>query len=687
MKRALVLLLLVLMASVVTAESRVVLTIGHAGAVRDAVAHPSDQLAFSVGDDGRLLVWDLERRALLHRYQISHRPVVRVVHHPNRNEVALVVSEGVDRSSIRVVDWETGEELFHRNLDSVPVYLSYSPAGSYLMFALPTFQSLFFLAADRGSARSYLDDGFGIVGFLQMGSTERNIMTYVPSRGEFIYWNLQSGEELQRVRTQGRLTNMTLVDPDNRRALAAAGVNELVIVDNLTGEIRAHYPVSPIHDIRYDEANNRIMVLTDQAGRRAVLSFTYENGRLRRDFYRPADLSPTAQFVVPLPETSNAVMAGDDSGVVDLFSDSTGRRTELGPRPTIPVLDAAFTEGRLHLSLGDRILTLVSDAIQSSARTIRVSSVRQSTTLLPGIDRAQLERVGERVLIWGATEPAGSIHSLVPPSTTANIYYTDERENPILDVRSTVGGPVVIHRNGRIIQLSASLPVERFRYVAPGAQTATWDPEIGIVIAKTRSSSFDSSLIRVDQLTRETVPIRNEAFLSTGVVLGERSTLYAIGLFGSQASPTTKLVRYGGSSFEQDTVIAEFVGEDPTARVVWDDRTTSLFTTIGYGGLQQIHGRTLSPLESTGQIAREIVLGGLYVAAVNADGSVTLWNRNTGELLFDIYVFEDDEWLAMNVRGAFLAGNSAVEEYLDFIPAHRTRLDLDDFRIELPYRE
>ncbi|MCK4513696.1 MAG: hypothetical protein KAU31_00485, partial [Spirochaetaceae bacterium] len=441
-----------------------------------------------VGDDGRLLVWDLERRALLHRYQISHRPVVRVVHHPNRNEVALVVSEGVDRSSIRVVDWETGEELFHRDLDSVPVYLSYSPAGSYLMFALPTFQSLFFLAADRGSARSYLDDGFGIVSFLQMGSTERNIMTYVSSRGEFIYWNLQSGEELQRVQTQRRLTNMTLVDPVNRRALAAAGDNELVIVDNLTGEIRAHYPVSPIHDIRYDEANNRIMVLTDQANRRAVLSFTYRNGRLRRDFYRPADLSPTAQFVVPLPTASNAVMAGDTTGTVDLFSDSTGRRTELGPRPTIPVLDAAFTEGRLHLSLGDHILTLVSDAIESNARTIRVSSVRQSATLLPGTDRAQLERVGERVLIWGTTEPAGTIYSLIPPSTTASTYYTDERENPILDIRSTVGGPVVVHRDGRIIQLSASLPVERFRYVALGAQAATWDPEIGIVIAKTRSS-------------------------------------------------------------------------------------------------------------------------------------------------------------------------------------------------------
>ena len=687
MKRALILLLLALTASLATAESRVVLTIGHAGAVRDAVGHPSDQIAFSVGNDGRLLVWDLELQALRHRYQITYRPIIRVVHHPIRNEVALVVSEGVDRSSIRVIDWETGEELFRRDLDNVPVYLSYSPAGTYLMFALPTFQSLFFLAADSGSARSYLDDGFGIVSFVQMGSTERNIVTYVPTRGEFIYWNLQSGDELQRVRTQARLTNMTLVDPVNRRALAAAGENELVIVDNLTGEIRASYPISPIHGIRYDEINNRIMVLTDQVGRRAVLSFTYQNGRLRRDFYGPTNLSPTAQFVVPLSNASNAVMAGDDDGVVEVFSDRTGRRTELGPKPTVPILDAAFTEGRLHLSLDDHILTLVSDAFQSNVSTVRISSIRQSTTRLPDTNKLRLERVGERILIWGGSEPAGTIHSLTPPSTTASAFYIDERENPILDVRSTEGGPVVIHRDGRIIQLSASLPVERFRYATLGSQAATWDPEIGMVIAKTRSSSFDSSLIRVDQLTRETVPIRSEAFLSTEVALGDRSTLYAIGLFGSPASPTTRLVRYGGNRFEQDTVLAEFVGDDPAARAVWDDRTNSLFTTIGYAGLQRIEGRTSSPLDLTGQIAREIVLGGLYVAAVNADGSLTLWNRNTGELLFDIYVFENDGWVAMNVLGAFLVSSPELEKYLDFIPVRRTRLDLDDFRIELPYRE
>jgi len=203
-----------------------------------------------------------------------------------------------------------------------------------------------------------------------------------------------------------------------------------------------------------------------------------------------------------------------------------------------------------------------------------------------------------------------------------------------------------------------------------------------------RQSPFlDSSLIRVDQLTGETVRISSSAFLSTAVALGDRSTLYAIGLFGNPASPTTQLVRYGGESFAQRSTLVEFAGEDSTADVVWDDQSGKLLTTIGYEGLQRIDGRTSSRLGSPGQIAREIAIGGLFIAAVNADGSVSVWNRATGELLFDLYVFDDSGWIAITKDGAFLASNSRLERYLDFIPDGRRRLDLNDFRVELPYTE
>ena len=677
--------MLLLVSSLLGAQSRVVLSVAHDGTVHDAAAHPSQPYAFTVGDDGRLLVWDLEREALLYRYQVSHRPITRVIHHPDRNEVALLVNEGVSRSSIRVVNWETGEQLYRRDLGSVPVYLAYSPAGTYLLLTMPTFRSLFLLSAGTGSARSYLDDGFGIVNFVQMGSSERTIMTYVPARGEFIYWNLQDGAEQGRITGPPRLSHLTLVDPRNRRAIAAAHGDELVIVDNVDGGVRASYPLSPIVDIRYDARNERILVLTEQVGRRSVLAFTYENGRLRRAFFRPQNMSESAQFVAPMGGARNALLAGDDTGQVELFAATSGRRTVIGPPAFSAVTDVAFTEGRLHLSLGDRILTLVSDGFDSSARFIGISSVRQTMTSLP-LTGAQMERDGERILIWGTSEEPGTIFELVPPSTQPGRFYLDEDQNPIRTVRSTDGGPLVIYRDGRVIQLASNLQVERFRYMAVGAQAAVWDPQLGIVAAKTRSGAIDPAIIRVDPLTQETVPVVTNAFLATDVALGSRSTVYALGLFGSPEFPESRLLRISGDELDQIRQLDEFAGEDATARVLWDRRTNAVLTTLGYEGVKRISGRTLEIFQSTGQIPREMAVQGLLVASANRDGSVTLCNRESGEHQFDIYVRGSD-WIALNRRGVFLSSSPALEQYLDFIPERRTRLTLEDFRMELPYRE
>lgn len=687
MKRLFVLFILIFAAASGFTQSRVSLSLGHAGSVQSIAAHPTRPLAFTTGNDGRLIVWDLELRALRHRYQISHNPVTHAVHHPERDEVALVVSDHVDRASIRVIEWETGDELFRYELESTPLDLVYSPQGTYLIALLPNFRSLLFLSADTGAPRAYLDDGFGIVNFVQMGSSERNIMTYVPSRGEFIYWSLQSGEELQKVRTTERLRHLTLVDPENRRALAGATENEMVVVDNLTGQTRATYPIRPIHDIQYDEENGRISVLTEQFGRRIVLSFTYSNGRLRRDFYQPSGLDPETTTLRPLTPGSRYFMAGDERGEVDVFDARSGRNTKLGPRPVVPILDVAFTDGRLHMSLGDRILSLVSDGLQSGSPRLQISSIRATVASLPGVSDARLEQFDNGVFVWGETTPSGSVFLLSPPSTNAQPYYEDEEQNPVLEVRQSARGPIVIHRDGRIIQLSSEFAVERFQYVARGAQAASWKAEFGLVVAKTRSSNFDSSVIRVDEITRETVPIRSGAFLSTDVAFGDGPTLYAIGLFGSTNAPKTRLLRFSGERFESQSQLAEYDGEDPEASVMWDDQTKSLYTTLGYDGLKRFEGRREVSMDSSGQIAREVAAGGFLVAAVNMDGSVSLWNRETGEFLVDLYVLEGDQWIALTQRGAFYSSSATTERYLDFIPGERTGLSLDDFRISLPYRE
>lgn len=691
----LLLLLLLFAAASLQGQSRVTVNLGHTGMVTDLIAHPTLPLVFSAGEDGRVQIWNTELGGLQQTIQVSNHPITRIVHHPTRNEIAAVVNSGANTSTIRVVNWETRAEVFQRELDGAPIYFGYSPAGSYLLYTLPTLRSLFFLDARRGSARSYLDDGFGIVNFVQMATSERNIMTYVPTRGELIYWQIQTGQELLRVSTVQRLNHLAVVDQRTlKRTLVGSGPDGLVVIDNVTGEVKATYPLPEIHDIVVHPESDVIYVLSQRLPSdpepRQILAFSYRDGRLRRESYRPGGLSDAATCLAIAPDDvqgQSGLVVGDTTGSVVRHSTSSARRQTLGSPDAAMVTDVAFTDGRLHLSLGDRIVTLVSDVFESRGLTLSMSYVGETVIEVPYDSNTKIEASGSRLLIWGQGEEAdGTVYRLSPPSTSPQLFYSDDDEASVRSVVSTPAGPLIVHRNGRILQLSEFSSIERFRYFALGAQTATWGAELGLVVGKTRSNSLDSSLVVIDQLTQETLQVNTDAFLTTQVALDDRqNVLYSIGLSADSGSEvSTRLLRHSGPGFAQLSVLHEVPGADTGASLRWDDRNRTVLSTISGTGLQRYVGRLAEPFEGGENLPREIAVYGRLVAATNGDGSVTLWERDSGQHLFDLFLFGESDWIAITREGAYLSSSSTVERYLQFVPAEGTRLTREDFRITLP---
>jgi WD40 repeat protein len=666
------------------AQSRVTLSVGHSGEVRDIAGRADLDRSFSVGTDGKLLVWDLEHEGLRRSWQISHDPVTRIAVHPERTEITVFVQEGLATGRLIGLNWETGDELFSVQLDATPDYLDYSPQGTYLVYTIASFDSVYFLDGRDGSPEPFLQDGFGMVSFVQMAPSERNVMTYVPSRGEFIYWRLRSGSELQTVSTARRLDHLTLVDEQTQRFLAGAGNDELVVVDNVTGDTVATYPVAPIHDITYDPVSERILVLTDQLDRRRTLAFRYDSGRLRRDYYRPQSLADDTAVIAPVGAETRGFAAGSERGEVAFYRARTGRRIVLGPPITTPITDLGLTPGKLHLGAGNTIVSITSNLFDEDQRSVRADFVRESRVQLPDFQQLRFVTDRDRLLLWGSDEP-GSLYELLPPSETPQLLYDDELDAPIVRVRSTSAGPLVIHRDGRLIQLAAESGVERFQYTAVGAQDALWDEQLGFVAAKTRTTSFDSSLIVVDQLTGETVTAETDAFLTTDIVLDPESTqLYAIGLHGRHSSPQTRLLRLAGRGLATSTVLESSDDELSRGGLLWDARTESLLSSMEYRSVVRYRDGRREPFANAERLHGELTAGGAVVAARNLDGTATLWNRATGELLLNLYVL-DGEWIAIGPEGTYLSQSPRPERQLTFLPASRSRLDVEDFRIDLPF--
>jgi len=185
-RRFVVALLLAAVAATAASQSRVTVSLGHTGSVRDIAGRSDLALGFTVGDDGKLRVWDLEHDGLRYSWQVAHTPLTRIALHPTRSEAVVFVQDGVASGRLVGLDWESGSELFSVELDARPTYLDYSPRGTFIVYTIPSFDSVYFLDAEDGTRRPYLTDGFGIVSFVQTARSERNVMNYVPWRGECI---------------------------------------------------------------------------------------------------------------------------------------------------------------------------------------------------------------------------------------------------------------------------------------------------------------------------------------------------------------------------------------------------------------------------------------------------------------------------------------------------------------------
>ena len=683
--------LLVVAAPAIGAGDRLTVRLGHTGAVRDIAYHPEHSVAFSVGDDGKMLVWDLSVPGLRRQIQIANGPVTRIAHHPTRNQVVFYVRDSVTSGRLIGYDMDANSTLFVRNLDGEPVTLMYSPAGTFIVYALSSFQSLFFVGSQDGDQRPYLSSGFGIVSFVQVARSERNIMTYVPSRGEFIYWELSTGRELQSVRTQTRLQHPTPIDPTSQRLLAAADSESLLIVDNLTGRVEARYPVAPVRGIAFSQQNNTILVLTEQFGRPTTLAFQYRNGRLTRAFYQPQNFHPLTQTISPAPpRLGGGFIGGSGDGTVSYYAASNGRLTTLGSPPETTASSTALIDGRLFIAAGSELLTFESDLFAAvDDEVLTFSSLR--------VDRRSFERIGplslaaydDTLYLWGPGQP-GAVYTYDLTRRTAVEYYRDPAGSPVQTARFTGDGMLVVHRDGRVVVQPSD--GERFSYTARAVQDALWSPGIGLVIARAPSGPLDAPILIVDPRTRETVPVDASGFVAQRLAYSsETDTLFAIVLQGSPSSPTSRLYQFADQGLARGVPILEHAGSPLGQSLVWDPRAMRVYTTMtgSVAGLrpenatQPENGSIDVELDRAQRLATAISVATL-VAATNADGTVSLWYRGDGTHLADVTLLPDG-WLVTGAAG-FLSSGSRVERMLSFFPERATGRpeEIADHRMELP---
>lgn len=650
--------------------------VSHSGAVNDMASDSQTGQLYTGGEDGSLRRWTLGPPALLAEYQVSHNPITQLALHPERPLVAALASDRKRSHVLHIWDIERGQEVARRYLDEEPLFVQYSPAGTYLAYATPDFRSLHILDGSRGSPLPYLRNPLGLVNYLLFSTSETTVVAYTPGSGTFNYVNVRTGQEARNVRSVRDLEHISILSERKRNAVAKSA-DELVVVDIYTGELQDSRFMPGIESIAVDRETGTIAVLTREQGEIGFSTWRFSDGFLSRRFLTLRELD---ENLTTMAYHDGQIVSGHSDGAIYQYSRFGGSRRLIADYSLAAVHDLEIHAGRAYLSLPERILTITSDLFSVSVGdTVRYVSTDTDENPFSTTVGLQPINTGE-IVVWTDDGRRAAFTFL-----TDQEQVFDDFATPLVELRSHEDTVLALERNGSLKRIDPLTLGVEFAYAAVGIQTVVETDDFGIVAGKNATGIIDSALIRIDPRTGETVGIETDPFFVYDLAAGSRE-LFSIGLERRADATHTVVSRHWGRNLERTTTIMLYPGEDLGAGLFVDPDTNDVYTTAGYEGVKIWDGRRIRQYEASGSIPRIVRGHGDYVYAVNRDATVTVWNKSTGESILRLYVFDDASWIAVTASGYYVASDDAAPERRLTLTEDASRgTTVDDYRIEPPF--
>lgn len=602
-------------------------------------------LLFSGGADGTVKIWESESGTLLYSLLLSHLPIRRFVVHPTKPLIAVLKVYGPDTAHINVWNWETKDRLYSIELNDVPLSFGFSPKGTYLVNCQADWNSISFYNAITGKALPIMDDGFGIVSFATVSQSEKNIMTYQPS-GRITYWELRTGRELKVVETLPNLSVARI--SHNKRYLIAQAGNRLVVVDLLSGHIKASVQQSNIKSLVLSFDDRTIQSLTYDGERAKVTQWLLTGNLLYELDNSGAGRSILPDNITAVAMRQDTLVFGDSDGIL-WVRDISGNVRKLSQNNLLEISDFSVRDATVALATPKVIISFSLDIKKHSnlpGNIITSYSYRRHTN--PYAAPVGLKFLDdENLLIWDKSDEHRGI-------STINLFsghiYNEYRNfsAPQVQIDLSEGRILSLERNGllRVLEQNSYDPL--FEYRSPGLQKIVPAGENNLIGARTQMSGFSGSLIRIDSQTGETVPLADSSLLTYDLIYDDMDdTLYTLSIDRSGGKTNTRVKYHYGEGLEKSRAVLNYQGEDLFASLDYDNADKTLFTSLGYGRVQSWDGRDIEVYQATRHIPRYIKVTNHLLFSLNKDSTITIWDRKSRKVILDLYLFKDYSWIAI----------------------------------------
>ena len=250
----------------------------HSG-VNDIVLSPSGQVAISGGDDGAVIVWDINTGEEILRFEDHSGPVRSVAIRPDG---LTVISGGLSGTSLtepgELILWDlrTGQEIWRfegqaeavidiaispdgRRLMASSGEVAYSSAGPYQNY------SLLLWDIETGEILHRFEDIERDIPSLAISPNGEFALTASTDHSLYL-WDMETGEQLQVFEGHTDFVRAVSISLDSRRALSGGGDGEVILWNLEKGEVLARFDAhtAGVNDIAFSpDSRTALSVGTD----------------------------------------------------------------------------------------------------------------------------------------------------------------------------------------------------------------------------------------------------------------------------------------------------------------------------------------------------------------------------------------------------------------------------------------
>ena len=651
-------LVLLMMFVVFTASAsyKIVLQSGHDGMPVEMQWHKKTNTIVSVGEDGRLIVTRPSDRKVLHRFRVSEDRIYNLELDPSDKKAAVVTSSnGI--YTISVWDWDLEEKIFDYEINSEPLFTSWSAKGRYLTVGNLGSPSILVLDGRTGRKLSYLQRLPSLYNAGYIGSTETILMTYAVS-GSIRYWDIRSSALKLSTETLANLQDIEVLQTDSKTTLFGRIDDTLYLINRQTGTVLDQLEIPDISDVSIDVDSGELDVLVVSIAGTFLQEYKVIDQKfLPRDFGESNFSSEASPLAVD--NDINPVKVLRKAGRTYLFSRS-GKLYEKDTKGFSPLIDdklwqpdsMAFNDASFFLSRGNRILRFTSlffsnasdGNIDELKDVTREEIATGSSATKTGIEILP----GNIVLQWDRSTDGNNsgIRRLSFNNPKDEVLFPEKGSFEKLTVLDD-GRLLTVNRNGTVNIINSTTGEVKSSYSALGILDSAYSqPGNFILTGRSSQGSAGTALERIDVQTKESVPVPDERFMVYSIVAGP-SGLYSTGIKNdSRGNRETTILRHNLENPEETRKIFSVNKEDLNAAVLPDPEShNTIFTSLG-GTVRRISGYRKTVFQWNEEVSYlALRYGVLY--GLDADGALVLWNATTGQPLIKVFFFENGGWIAI----------------------------------------